>query len=173
MRPALLTCGLLLVLAGCVGSLSPASDGPTRLPSADGCATDALPDPDTTDGLMPSGYPTPPDRVDGSTVTGYIVGFERAYYRNLLIAEAADDPDTNLTRATVSAEAERVTRTDDGWAVVLATTGGTRFESGIHGDHWPTVGYFVNDSRLTRARLASVNASVRNTEATTLLRCPE
>ena len=174
MRPGSFISLIVLLTAGCIGSTPPAPTGNGQnLPSADRCGTDALPDPDRTDGLSLSEYPEPPERVNRSTVTGYIVGFERAYFRNVIIAEAAADRDMNLTRATVSAVPERVDRRDDGWEVVLATSAGTQFADGVHGDRWPTVGYFVNEAVLIRANVDGVNASVRDGRSTTLLRCSD
>lgn len=165
---------LVLLVAGCLGVSPSTADGDAQasLPSVDRCGTDALPDPERTDGLTLSDYPVPPEQVNESSVVGYIIGFDRAYFRNVIIAEAAADRDMNLTRVTVSGQPKRVERTGDGYVVVLASSAGTMYESGVHGDRWPTIGYFVNETVLVRANVDGVNASVGEDNAATLLRCP-
>ena len=135
MRPTSLVF-VLCLMVGCTTGPPTDATGIDSLPSADRCATDALPTPAETDGLDRSNYPDPPDRINDSSVAGYVVAFERAYFRNLIIAEAAADPDMNLTRVTVSAQVERMNHTTEGYMVVLAPMAGTKYASGVHGDRW-------------------------------------
>jgi len=171
MRPASLVC-VLCLLTGCTTGppTNAVAPGIDSLPSADRCPTDALPEPERTDGLTLSEYPKPPNRVNESTVADYVVAFERAYFRNLIIAETAADPEMNLTRVTVSAQVERVNRTTEGYTVVLAPMAGTNYASGIHGDRWPTVTYHAAATRLIRSRGEPPSDS---TVGVVVLECPD
>lgn len=169
MRPESFVC-LLCLLAGCAAG--PPLDAPgsiDSLPSADRCANDALPAPDETDGLALSEYPDPPNQVNDSSVAAYVVAFERAYFRNVIIAEAAADPAMNLTRVTVSAQVERVTLTNGSYTVVLAPMAGTKYASGIHGDRWPTVTYLVSENRIVRSQ---GEPPADPSDGNSLLECP-
>ena len=170
MRPTSLVCVLCLVVGCTAGPPTDATAGIDSLPSADRCATDALPAPEETDGLDRSHYPDPPDQINDSSVAGYVVAFERAFFRNLIIAEAAADPEMNLTRVTVSAQVERVNHTAEGYTVVLAPMAGTKYASGVHGDRWPTVTYHVSESQLVRLRGEQTGDQVAGN---VILACPD
>ncbi|MFB6134037.1 MAG: hypothetical protein ABEJ55_03530 [Halanaeroarchaeum sp.] len=142
------------------------------LPSATRCSIGALPHPNRTDGLDLSAYPSPPATVTRAAVVNYTLDFEEAYFRNRIIAENADD-DMNLTHVSTHASPENVSRYRDGYAVVLAVSAGTKYASGVHGDRWPTVGYFVNDTVLVRSTVDGVQSRVDPSSGTVLLRCEQ
>lgn len=168
---------LLLVTPGCASIASPTSTGtpsatPTATPVTDlpgpDCLTDSAPRPGVVEGVEPLAYPEPPATVNRSTIGRYVAAVERAYYHNHLLAEEERDDGMNLTDVSAYAEVENVTRRDE-YVVRLSVSAATNYADGIHGDHWPSVAYRVNETTLLRG--SGENGTPTVADGTLVLDC--
>lgn len=177
---------LLFVMAGCLGgppSVRPANGStngtPTASPTATSvpvtslpgpdCLADSAPRPDATDGVDPRPYPDPPATVNRTTVGRYAAAVERVYLHNHLLAREDPDDDQTLAEISVAARATNVTRVRTGYVVVLSESAGTNYESGLHGDYWPSVAYRVDGQTLVRGTVEDDEPTFA--DATVVLEC--
>lgn len=154
---------LLLVTAGCLGTLSsdgtatesPATPTGTSTPEPESCdeSERATVDPFREE-VTPSDHPEPPAEWTESSVREYVVAYEEAYARN----QRLGDESTQVSVIVGDVSAERV---DDGWVVRLTSRtntwaqgspDGSETATVVHGDGAPIpVAYRVTDDRVVRA----------------------
>jgi hypothetical protein len=140
------------------------------LPSVPRCLTDAVPRPDSVDGVEPSAYPEPPAAPTHEAVVGWVREFETAYFRNSMLADSHGD-DMNLTEVSASVEVRETNRTARGDTVRLSDFGATNYASDIHGDHWADVGYVVTETRVVRVPLEDRSDPIHASAGTVVVEC--
>lgn len=145
------------------------------IPSPSDCLTDAVPRPDTVDGVNPSDYPEPPAHVTRESLVNWTQTFETAYFRNVLLADEAGDGDgddeDNLTEASAYAEVRGVNQTANGYVIRLSDSGARTYASGILSERWMDVGYLINETHVVRVPLTDREDPVQASDGTAVINC--